>query len=370
MQKQIVILFISLILGACSAKDGAKDNNKDSVNADKKSSKPTLVTVTQVKSQSIEITETTVGSLEGLIDPTLAAEVSAKVIKVHVRPGETVKQGQLIATLDAGDFGTQRTEAQSEVARIEAQIDNQSKIVARNQALVDKKFISQNAVDSDKAQQKVLNQQLEGAKARVGSVNHASSKTSIYAPVSGVIEKKLVDTGDYVKMGDPIVQIVSQKRLIAHLPFPESIAAKLKPGLAVRLTTPTTAGLVNSTINELKPQITMGSRAVDVIANVNDVAGWQPGASVTGVVVLGEQPAAMMVPEQSVVLRPAGEVVYVVRGNMAYQAIVKTGLRQAGLVEILAGVQDNATIVVDGAGFLTDEAVIKIADSKQLNPVN
>ena len=370
MQKQravFSILLVSLIFFAIGCKDAKKDEAKN--DADKKGVKPTLVTVTQVKSQPLEITETTVGSLEGLIDPTIAAEISAKVIKVYVRPGLTVKQGQLIATLDAGDFGTQRNEAQSEVARIEAQLDNQAKIVARNQALVDKKFISQNAVDSDKAQQKVLNQQLEGAKARVGSVNHASSKTSIYAPVSGIIEKKLVDTGDYVKIGDPIVQIISQKRLIAHLPFPETIAAKLKPGLAVRLTTPTTPEPVNSTINELKPQITAGSRAIDVIANINDVAGWQPGASVTGVVILGERPTAMMLPEQSVVLRPAGEVVYVVRDNTAYQAIVKTGLRQDGLVEILEGLQNSDTIVVDGAGFLTDKTPIKIADAKQIKPL-
>lgn len=355
MQKQITILLLSLILCACGTKQESKSD------ADKKGPKPTLVTVTQVKSQALEITEQTVGYLEGLIDPTIAAEVSAKVIKVHVKPGATVQQGQLIATLDAGDFGMQRNEAQSEVARIEAQLDNQAKIVARNQALVDRKFISQNAVDSDKAQQKVLNQQLQGAKARVGSVNRASSKTSIYAPVSGIVEKKLVDTGDYVKIGDPIVQIISKQRLIAHLPFPEAIAAKLKPGLKVRLTTPTTPDAVNSIINELKPQITMESRAVDVIANVTDAAGWQPGASVTGVVILGETATAMMVPEQSVVLRPAGEVIYAVRNNVAYQTIVKTGLRQGGLVEILDGIRESDTIVVDGAGFLTDKAVVKVA---------
>ncbi len=358
-QKYNATLLLSLILAASFMLSACGDKSTAKADVSKNKPQSTLVTVTTVKTQAIEITEETVGSLEGLVDPTIAAEVAAKIIKVHVRPGATVTQGQLIATLDAGEFGMQRNEAQSEVARIEAQLDNQAKVVARSQALVDKKFISQNALDTDKAQLKVLNQQLVGAKARVGSVNYASSKTSIYAPVSGVVEKKLVDTGDYVRVGDPIVQIISRQRLLAHLPFPESIAAKLKPGLKVRLTTPTTQEPVISSINELKPQITMGNRTVDVIANVNDVAGWQPGASVTGVVILSEEPAAMMVPEQSVVLRPAGEVVYVVRDNVAYQAIVKTGLRKDGLIEIKAGLQDADTIVVDGAGFLTDKAAVK-----------
>ena len=358
----LVISLLLLLLAACGAKD---DAFADAKNEDKKVAKPTLITVTKIKNQAVETTETAIGSLESLIDPTVASELAARVVKVHVNAGETVKQGQLIATLDAADFGMQRNEQQAEVARIQALIDNQSKIVARNQALVDRKFISQNAVDNDLAQKNVLKQQLEGARARVGSINHSSSKSRVIAPVAGVIEKRLVGTGDFVRVGDPIVQIVSNQKLRAHLPFPEHIGAHLKPGLKVRLTTPTSEKTVESVIHELKPMITEGSRTIDVIADVQGELNWQPGASVTGTVVLGQQAAALMVPEQSLVLRPAGEVVYVVRDNVAgqavaYQAVVKTGARQNGLIEVLEGLNTNDIIVVDGAGFLTDKAPVKV----------
>lgn len=349
----LATLFI--ILSACAKSDGKTD--------DSKGPKPTLVTVTQIKNQPLEITEQTVGTLEGLIDPTIAAEVAARVIKVHVNPGQTVKQGELIATLDAADFSMQRSEAQAEVARVQALLENQAKTVARSQALVDKKFIAQTAVDNDIAQQAVLKQQLKAALARVGTINHSSSKTKVFAPIAGVVEKKLVDTGDFVNVGSPIVQIISKQRLRAHLPFPEHIGASLKPGLKVRLSTPTSPKTIESQILELKPLVTEGSRSIDVIADVINETDWQPGASVTGVVILGEQPAAMMVPEQSVVLRPAGDVVYVVRDNMANQVIVKTGLRQNGLVEITEGLNENDTIVVDGAGFLTDKAAITLDEN-------
>lgn len=360
MQKKNQLLFIillSIAIVACGAKDATSDK-KDS---DKKGSKPTLVTVTQVKNQAVETTEEAIGSLEGLDNPTLSAEVPGRVVKIYVNTGESVKQGQLVATLDATDFVMQRNEAQAEVARIEALLANQVKTVERNQALVNKKFISQNAVDNEVSQQNVLKEQLLGAKARVGAINHSSSKTKIYAPASGNVEKKLTDEGNFVKVGDPIMLIVSKQHLRAHLPFPEHVAAKLKPGLAVRLTSPTSETSVKSVIHELKPMIVEGSRTVDVIADIFGAPDWQPGASVTGTVILGEQPAAIMVPEQSVVLRPAGEVVYVVRKNRAYQAIVKTGAHQNGLVELVSGVNENDTIVVDGAGFLTDDTVIKVA---------
>ena len=353
----ISVLFMSALLNACGA---------DNASADKKSDvRATLVSVSAVKNQAIEVTQTAVGSLEGLVNPTLAAEMAARVIKVHVNTGDTVKKGQLIATLDATDYIMQRNEAQAEVARIQALLENQTKVVSRNQALVNKNFISQNAVDNEVAQENVLKQQLTAARARVASINHDSSKSKVIAPVSGIIESKPVDTGDYLRVGDPIVQIVSKQILRAHLPFPEQLGAQLKPGLIVRLRTPTSDQMVETVIRELKPLIAEGTRTIDVIADVNNAQGWQPGATVTGTVVLSERPATTMIPEQSLVLRPAGEVVYVVRDNVAYQTIIESGLRQNGLVEIRSGLQLDDIIVVDGAGFLTDKAPVEIAKERK-----
>jgi len=353
----LLIALMSTTLIGC----GAKKSDPDQAEGKKNGPKPTLVSITHVKKQAVDITEQSVGSLEGLTNPTVSSEVAAKVIRIHVNTGQAVKQGQLIATLDATDLSLQALEAQAEVARIEALLANQNKIVERNQVLVSKKFISQNALDNDSSQQAALKEQWAGAKARLDSVKHNSSKTKVYAPAAGKIEKKLIDDGEFLRVGDPIVLIVSSQLLRAHLPFPEQIGAKLKPGLKVRLSTPTSSQSVDAVIHELKPMITEGSRSVDVIADVTNAPGWQAGASVDGTVVLGTQADSLMVPEQSVVLRPAGEVVYLARGNKAYQAIVKTGVRQNGLVEILQGLNENDAVVVDGAGFLTDQALIKLA---------
>jgi RND family efflux transporter MFP subunit len=353
----ISVIFLSALLNACGA-DNTSSDQKSEVRA-------TLVTVSSVKNHVIEVTQTSVGSLEGLVNPILAAEMAARVIKVYVNTGDAVKKGQLIATLDATDSMMQRNEAQAEVARIQALLENQTKIVSRNQTLIDKKFISQNAVDNEVAQNNVLKQQLVAAKARVATINHDSSKSKIIAPVAGIIESKPVDTGDYLRVGDTIVQIVSKQILRAHLPFPEQLGAQLKPGLIVRLKTPTSDQMVETVIRELKPLIAEVTRTIDVIADVKNAQGWQPGATVTGTVVLSEHSAATMIPEQSLVLRPAGEVVYVVRNNIAHQIIVESGLRQNGLIEILSGLTIDDTIVVDGAGFLTDQAPVEIAKKRK-----
>ncbi len=346
--------FSIICLAACS-KNEASDTKSELAGV-----KPTQISVIKVDTQNLALYEESVGTLEGVIDPVVAAEIAARVLKVLVHPGQTVKKGETIALLDGSDFNYQRQESLSEVARMQALLANQEKIVQRNRTLVEKNFISKNALDDASTQQDALKQQLEGAKSRIATINHNSSKNRVVSPTDGIVEKQLVATGDFVKVGDPIVQIISKKLLRAHLPFPEHIAAKLKPGLVVILTTPTSNKEVRSVINELKPLVTANNRSIDVIADIKDAADWQPGASVNGRVILGDRPSAFVVPEQSIVLRPAGEVVYEIRNNEAVQRVVKTGLQQNGGVEILQGLNGKETIAVDGAAFLTDKAKVNV----------
>lgn len=351
----VTALCLSLCLVACG-----KSEDKTG-----KTIAPTLVSVATAQTVKLEIREEAVGNLEGLMDPTIAAEVPARILKIFVHPGQAVKKGDVIATLDPTDFALQRREAQAEVARIEALLANQGRTLERNEKLVEKNFISKNALDDMATQQASLKEQLDGARSRLASIEHTGSKTRLVSPLDGKVEKQIASEGDYVKVGDPLLQIISNQRLRAHLPFPEGIAAKLQPGLSVRLSTPTSPNQVTSVIRELKPLVGAGNRAVDVIADVVDQPGWQSGASVNGTVILGEHLDAVVVPEQSVVLRPAGEVVYIIKGDTAAQRLIKTGLRQEGQVEIVEGLVAGEQVAVDGAAFLTDKAPVSISQSNK-----
>lgn len=348
----LLSIVLALLLPACAKREEDK--------AKSMAPPATLITVTQAKSRKLEIFEQTIGTMESLLDPGIGAEVPAKVLQVLAHAGQEVKKGQLIAVLDAGDYTLQKREAQAEVARLEALLANQGRVVDRNQRLVQRNFISQNALEDATTQQNALREQLEGARAHIASIDHNSAKTRVISPIDGRVEKQIASPGDFVKQGDSLFQIIGTQRLRAHLPFPESVAAKLHSGQTVRLTTPTVPDKVfNTIIKEIKPLVGT-NRAVDVIADVVDQTGWQGGASVNGSVILGEHAEAVVVPEASVVLRPAGEVVYIIKDKTAQQRIVKTGLRQEGLVEIVEGLATGETVAVDGAGYLTDKAGVNV----------
>lgn len=349
--KKLLCVVLVLFLVAC----GKREETVKVVN-------PPSVSVVVAEQASMEVREETVGSLEGLMDPTVAAEVSGRVLKLQVRQGQHVRKGQEIALLNPVDYQLQRREAVSEASRLEALLSNQKRLVERNIKLVEHNFISQIVLDDVKTQEIALHRQWEGAKSRLATIEHNQSKTRLLSPMDGTIESQVVSEGDYVKVGDPLFQITSNQRLRAHLPFPESIAAHIKPGLEVRLSTPTSDVEIISHIKELKSAIGVGNRAMDVLTDVENQPGWHAGASVSGVIVLDVRKNVVVVPEQSVIMRPAGEVVYAISPDQTkvHQRVVRTGLRQDGMIEIIEGIQVGEQVVLDGAAFLTDGAKISV----------
>jgi hypothetical protein len=96
----------------------------------------------------------------------------------------------------------------------------------------------------------------------------------------------------------------------------------------------------------------------------NDGSALRGGGSVNARIVVATREGALMVPEESVVLRPAGKVVYAVREGRAEQRQVETGLKQDGLYEIVSGIAAGDIVAVDGAGFLTHGAAVVLAKPK------
>ncbi len=147
-----------------------------------------------------------------------------------------------------------------------------------------------------------------------------------------------------------------------RLPFPEHVANQLRLGQAVTLTTFAGDKKAQGRIREIRPPLNVTTQSRDVIATVTN-AGWRPEGSIRGEVSLGVRRNALIVPEQAVVLRPAGTVVYVIEGDVAKQRGIKTGIVSDGTIEIVEGLKVEETVAVDGASLLSDNAKIKVREA-------
>lgn len=158
---------------------------------------------------------------------------------------------------------------------------------------------------------------------------------------------------------------VAPNTVYVRLPFPEHVAAQLRIGQEVTLSSFADPALTaRGRILEIRPALVATALSREVIVAVDARRGWRPSGSVRGEVVLGVRRNAHVVPEQSVVLRRAGAVVYVVDGDSVRERRVETGIVRGGLVEIVGGLAEGETVVVDGAGLLSDGARINVLEAK------
>lgn len=319
------------------------------------------VTVTAAESRNLEVWESSVGQLEAKTAPVIAAEVGGRIIEVSVDVGQDVAAGKILAEIDPEDLRLARALTSAEIERLDALIRAQKLQVRRLRSLIKEKSASRSALDEAEAQLGALKAQLTAARVRLQQAERDITKTYITSPVSGKVDERHISVGDYVKVGTPLFHITTLEKLRVRLPLPESLGAKLRVGLPAKLSTPVAPGRdIMGEVTDIRPEITRTNRAINVIIDLDNPGDWEPGASITGAVRVALHDGAVVVPEVSVVRRPAGTVVYVIADSKAVQRVVQTGLQQGGQVEILSGLKAGERVAVDGAGFLTDGVTVAV----------
>lgn len=153
---------------------------------------------------------------------------------------------------------------------------------------------------------------------------------------------------------------VAARRIYIRLPFPLDIVRRLRIGQPVTLINFEDGRKTSGVIREIRPALSTMTQTVEVIAEVRNPGNWRPAGSVRGEVTLEVHRNMPVVPEQSVVLRPAGAVVYAVTDNVARAHTVKTGIQRDGVIEILEGIKPGQVVAVDGAALLSDGARVNV----------
>ncbi len=317
------------------------------------------VTASTLIRDTVIITEESMGWIESKVNPEVAAEVSGRIQEIFVDTGQIVKAGSTMLTIDSEEQKLDQKALQSEVSRLQALIANQKRTVARHRNLLEKKSISQERFDNSQVKLLTLRQQLAGAESRLADNRRLMDKTSVFAPVNGWIEKRFVSEGDFVREGTPLFLLVTDQFLRIVLPFPENVATSLAIGQPVKLTSPLSHDrIIEATINQIRPAVNIHSRAIEVIIYLENPGAWRPGGTINATVIIDHHANGILVPARSIVRRPAGDVVYQIENGIARQKIVTVGSRQGDLVEIIEGLSGDERIIVDGAGFLTDGAIV------------
>jgi len=319
------------------------------------------VSTTTATTMNLNEEESVMGMIYSRASPEIAAEVSGRVISVIADIGDVVDKGQVLARIDSEKYDLQLAQSKAELARLSALLVNQELDLKRAEKLFKDNLVSAEMVDRTRAEFNALSEQINAANAQLRNSERLIAETEIKAPIKTKVAAKYVDIGDFVQNGMIVYELVDTKHLRVALSFPEYQSLKLKKGLTVFLTTPTSKDQnVETIIKEIKPSVNSNNRSITAIVDFENPGTWMPGASTQARIILSTYQDAVVLPQLAVVRRSVGDVVYLIQNNIAVEQPVDTGLQKDGFIHIRSGLKNGDIVALDGAGFLTNGTQIKI----------
>lgn len=280
----------------------------------------------------------------------IAPETSGRVAKILFADGAHVEKGTPLFQFDT-DL------AQSDLAEAKARLQLAQASFERNQKLRQSGNVAQSAYDEALSARDVARATVDAAQVRL-------DKLTIAAPFSGTLGFRTVSEGAYVTAGTALVQLDKTDRLQVSFAVPELQEQAVQAAKGVSFTADAVPGQTFAAdITALNPVIDVNGRALQVRAMADNADGrLRPGLLVR-VSVKGPERQAVLVPEQSIVQRAGGAVIFTVADNTATEVKVKLGKRLDGKVEVVDGIKADDTVVTAGNAQLSNGAKVDVVST-------
>ena len=291
------------------------------------------------------------GVVEAVRQTAIAAQVPGAIVALEVKPGDSVKAGQVLARIDshAADQNAMASDATVRAAR--ASLDVASKDFDRQKQLYDKNYISQAALERAEAQFKATQAQVAAQLAQAGAAHVAAGFHTVRAPYAGVVSEVPVSLGDMAMPGRPLMTLYDPSALRVTAAVPQSSAA---PGATAqaRLELP---GLpaAQQWVKPLRvtalPAADSATHTVQVRFDLPATPGLVPGMFARAwIPSQGASDARVYVPSKAIVRRAELTALYVINGEgRALLRQVRLGRAAGERVEVLSGLSAGERVALD-----------------------
>jgi membrane fusion protein (multidrug efflux system) len=330
--------------------------------------KPPPVVVTAIKAESVpwQPQVKAVATLRAVHGVDVTNETAGIVRSVLFKPGEEVKEGQLLVMLnaDAETAQLQALEAAAELAHVTYERDKKQFEV---------QAVSQATLDTEAAD-------LKSKRAQVSQQQALVDKKAIHAPFSGKLGINMVNPGQFLNPGDKIVTLQELGSIYADFYLPQQELSRIAPGQAVVVMTDTFPGRsFSGKITTINPKVDPETRNFQIEALItNPKHELLPGMYATADIRAGVVKSYLTVPQTAVTYNPYGDTVYIAQEGTkgpdnkplltVKQTFVTLGPTRGDQVAVLTGVKEGDTVVTSGQLKLKNGSVVII--NNQVQPSN
>ena len=295
-----------------------------------------------------------------------AQQAGLRLIEVNVNVGDQVKRGQLLARFDAdmlrADLAQLKANlAQAQATAAQAETNKQRVLKLKNAA-----SLSQQELLRYETEAETSRTQVEAIKAQLAAKQLQLGYAEVRAPDDGVISARQATLGAVAGSGQELFRLIRQNRLEWRGELTAGQLAQSQAGQSIKLSLPD-GGSAEAIVRQLAPVLDEQSRLGLVYADIQPGSSARAGMYANGRIVLNQR-AALTIPAASVVIRDGRSYVLKLQGGaetapVSLQA-VGTGRRQGLEIEIVQGLSETERVVVEGAGFLNDGDLVRIAPDK------
>lgn len=356
--RTVLLLVAVAVLAACSREE------RGQVQA------PVPVTITHAEVRDVPMELSAPGTVETIRSVAVTAQIDGQLLEALVRDGAEVAAGELLFRIDPRPAEAALRQAEAELARNRALLEEARSRVDRYGPVADKGYVS-----ADQMQQYRTALAAARGAVQVGEANVAAARlelgyTEIRAPLGGRLGRIQVQPGNVVRANGatPLVTINQLAPIYVNFAVPASwlgrlLAAQGEAPLAV-------AAMAPGFAEPVRGEVAFIDNAVDTRTGTIRLRGefanagrrlW-PGQLVTVTLTLDHDRGAVVLPEIAVRDGPQGSYVFLVDATRrAVQRSVTVERASEGLAVIASGVAPGDAVVLDGQSRLSDGAAVEVA---------
>jgi RND family efflux transporter MFP subunit len=328
------------------------------------------VKVMEVKRQRISEKINYTGLIEAREKIVITPELGGKIAKIYVDEGERVRKGDILAELDTRTIRLQLQQAEAGLAVAKANTNDAQRNMERMERLRKENAVSEQQYEKVKLAFESAEAQLKQAEAALDLAEHNLDISIMKAPFNGVVASKNAEVGDIINpmMGGGfstasggVLTLVDFSSVKIHIQVSHEDVVRIKKGQKANLTVKAFPEKVFSgKVRVVNMAADPVSKKFDVEVQVQNT-GLLLRPNIFGEVVLevSTHEDALVIPQNAVV---EGSYVFVAEGDRAVKKKITIGLQNTSLLEVVQGLDEGESVIVEGNYGLEEGTVIEISE--------
>jgi membrane fusion protein (multidrug efflux system) len=322
------------------------------------------VTIAAVQTAPLDRTLPVVGTLFAKTEATIGAQVEGQIEKTQVDFGEQVSASHELALIDTDSYEALARQSAAAVARAKASALNAEHALKRTLELQQSKISSASDLDSATALAEQAQAEVKAAEAADAIARLNLQRSHVIAPFAGTISERIINTGDYAKIGSPLFRLVDDHELKYIVQAPERYAGQVKVGQLIQFAVDAWPNEnFQGTVYLISPSVSTATRSFNLGALIANSGGQlKANTFARGQLILERAVPTPLIPLEAVVSFAGVTKVFVIENNLAHSLEVQLGRIQDGRQEVLSGLKAGQMVAVSGTTKLFDNARVRFPD--------